>query len=152
MVGVLFLKSGAPHQSQAPASEFRGDRSSVFKNQGRPISPRLQPRSSGVIRLQPRSSGVVGVLFLKNQGRPITPRLQLRSSGVIGVLFLNQGRPISPRLYLRSSGVVGVLILNSGAPHQSQAPASEFRGDRSSVFKIRGGPSVLGSSLGVQGW
>ena len=34
----------------------------------------------------------------------------------------------------------------------SQAPASEFRGDRSSAFKIRGAPSVPGSSLGVQGW
>ena len=70
MIGVLFFKSGAPHQSQAPASEFRGDRRSVLK---------------------------------------------------------------------------------SGAPHQSQAPASEFRGGRSSVFKIRGAPSLPGSSLGVQG-
>ena len=49
MVGVLFLKPRAPHQSQAPASEFRGGRSSVFKIRGRPISPRLQPRSSGVM-------------------------------------------------------------------------------------------------------
>ena len=47
--------------------------------------------------------------------------------------------------------MIGVLFLKSGAPHQSQAPASEFRGGRSSVFKIRGAPSVPGSSLGVQG-
>ena len=47
--------------------------------------------------------------------------------------------------------MIGVLFLKSGAPHQSQAPASEFSGDRSSVFKIRGAPSVPGSSLGVQG-
>ena len=47
--------------------------------------------------------------------------------------------------------MTGVLFLKSGAPHQSQAPASEFRGGRSSVFKIRGAPSVPGSSLGVQG-
>ena len=47
--------------------------------------------------------------------------------------------------------MIGVLFLKSGAPHQSQAPASEFRGDRSSVFKVRGAPSVPGSSLGVQG-
>ena len=46
--------------------------------------------------------------------------------------------------------MVGVLILPSGAAHQSQAPASEFRGDRSSDFKIRGAPSVPGSILGVQ--
>ena len=60
MIEVLFFRSGAPNQSQAPASEFSGDRSSVFKNQGRPISPRLQPRRSGV----------VGVLFLKIRGGP----------------------------------------------------------------------------------
>ena len=47
--------------------------------------------------------------------------------------------------------MIGVLFLKSGAPHQSQAPASEFRGGRSSDFKIRGAPSVPGSSLGVQG-
>ena len=38
--------------------------------------------------------------------------------------------------------MVGVLILKSGTPHQSQAPASEFRGGRRSDFKIRGAPSV----------
>ena len=71
---------------------------------------------------------------------------------MIGVLFLKSGAPISPRLQPRSSGVIGNLILKSGAPQQSQAPASEFRGGRSSVFKIRGAPpSVPGSSLGVQG-
>ena len=64
---------------------------------------------------------------------------------------MNQGRPISPRLHLRSSGVIGFLILKSGAPHQSQALSAEFSGDRSSVFKIRGAPSVSGSSFGVQG-
>ena len=46
--------------------------------------------------------------------------------------------------------MIGDLFLKSGAPHQSQAPASEFRGGRSSVFKIRGAPSLPGSSLGVQ--
>ena len=60
---------------------------------------------------------------------------------MIGVLFLKSGGAPS---------VSGVVFLKSGAPHQSQAPASEFRGDRSSVFKIRGAPSVPGSSLGVQ--
>ena len=47
MIGVLFLKSGAPHQSQAPASEFRGDRRSVFKIRGRPISVRSCVFKSG---------------------------------------------------------------------------------------------------------
>ena len=117
MIGDLFLRSGAPHQSQAPASEFRGGRSSDFK-----------------IR-----------------GAPSVPGSSLGVQGVIGVLILNQGRPISPRLQPRSSGVIGDLFLKSGAPHQSQAAASEFSGDRSSVFKIRGAPSVPGSSLGVQG-
>ena len=46
--------------------------------------------------------------------------------------------------------MIGDLFFRSGAPHQSQAPASEFRGGRSSDFKIRGAPSVPGSSLGVQ--
>ena len=46
--------------------------------------------------------------------------------------------------------MIRVLILKSGAPHQSKAPSSEFRGDKSSDFKIRGAPSVQGSILGVQ--
>ena len=45
--------------------------------------------------------------------------------------------------------MIRVLILKSGAPHQSKAPFSEFRGDKSSDFKIRGAPSVQGSILGV---
>ena len=57
MVRVLILKSGAPHQSKAPSSEFMGDKSSDFKNPGRPISPRLHPRSSGVIRVLILKSG-----------------------------------------------------------------------------------------------
>ena len=57
MVRVLILKSGAPHQSKAPSSEFRGDKSSDFLNPGRPISPRLHPRSSGVIRVLILKSG-----------------------------------------------------------------------------------------------
>ena len=68
------------------------------------------------------------------------------------VRVLIQGRPISPRLHPRSSGVVRVLILKSGAPHQSKAPSTEFRGDKSSDFQIRGAASVQGSILGVQGW
>ena len=32
MIRVLILKSGAPHQSKAPSSEFRGDTSSDFKS------------------------------------------------------------------------------------------------------------------------
>ena len=31
MVRVLIIKSGAPHQSKAPSSEFRGGKSSEFK-------------------------------------------------------------------------------------------------------------------------
>ena len=46
--------------------------------------------------------------------------------------------------------MIRVLILKSGAPHQSKAPSSEFRGGKSSDFKIRGAPSVQGSILGVQ--
>ena len=57
MVRVLILKSGAPHQSQAPSSEFKGGKSSDFKIRGRPISPRVHP---------PRSSEVVRVLILKS--------------------------------------------------------------------------------------
>ena len=45
---VLILKSGAP-QSKAPSSKFAGERKFWFKNQGRPISPRLHPRSARVI-------------------------------------------------------------------------------------------------------
>ena len=44
--------------------------------------------------------------------------------------------------------MIGVLLLKSRAPHQSQAPASEFRGGRSSDFKIRGAPCMSGL-LGV---
>ena len=46
--------------------------------------------------------------------------------------------------------MIGVLFLKSGAPHQSQAPSSEFRGDRSSDFKISRAPSVPGSIFEVQ--
>ena len=45
--------------------------------------------------------------------------------------------------------MIRVLILKSGAPHQSKAPSSEFRGAKSSDFKIRGAPSVQGSILGA---
>ena len=55
MVRVLILKSGAPHQSEAPSSEFKGGKSS--KNQGRPISPRPHPRSSRVVRVLILKSG-----------------------------------------------------------------------------------------------
>ena len=44
-------------QSKAPSSEFRGDKSSDLKNPGRPISPRLHPRSSGVVRVLILKSG-----------------------------------------------------------------------------------------------
>ena len=33
----VFFKSGAPHQSEAPFSEFKVRQSSYFSNQGRPI-------------------------------------------------------------------------------------------------------------------
>ena len=83
MIRVLILKSGAPHQSQAPSSEFRGDKSSDFENPGRPISPRLHPRSSGVIR----------VLILKS-GVPHQSKAPSSSSGVIRVLILKpRGAP-----------------------------------------------------------
>ena len=36
MVRVLILKSGAPHQSQAPSSEFQGGKSSDLKIRGAP--------------------------------------------------------------------------------------------------------------------
>ena len=39
MVRVLILKSGAPHQSQAPSSEFRGGKSSDLKIRGAPSVP-----------------------------------------------------------------------------------------------------------------
>ena len=35
-IRVLILKSGAPHQSKAPSSEFRGGKSSDFKIRGAP--------------------------------------------------------------------------------------------------------------------
>ena len=57
MLSVLILKSAALHQSQAPSSEFRGGKSSDFKNQGRPISPRLHPRRSGVVRVLNSKAG-----------------------------------------------------------------------------------------------
>ena len=56
MVRVLILKSGAPDQSKAPSSEFRGDKSSDFIIRG-PISPRLHDPSSGVIRVLILKSG-----------------------------------------------------------------------------------------------
>ena len=76
MVRVLIFKSGAPHQSQAPSSEFQGGKSSDLKIRGAPSqseapcseirggkssdlkkagaphdSPRLHPRSSRVVRV-----------------------------------------------------------------------------------------------------
>ena len=36
MIRALILKSGAPHQSKGPSSEFRGDKSSDFKKSGAP--------------------------------------------------------------------------------------------------------------------
>ena len=43
--------SGAPHQSKAPTSEFKVRKSSASEKPGRPISPRLHPRSSRVPRV-----------------------------------------------------------------------------------------------------
>ena len=146
MVRVLILKSGAPHQSQAPSSEFKGGKSSDLKKAGAPHdSPRLHPRSSRVVR----------VLIKKKSGAPHdSPRLHPRRSGVVRVLIKKsgahhqsqgpsseirggkssdlkkQGRPISPRLHPRSSRVVRVLIK-----------------------KKQGRPmTVRGSTLGDQGW
>ena len=56
MIRVLILKT-APHQSKAPSSEFRGDKSSDFKNLGAPSVPRVHPRSSGVVRVLILKSG-----------------------------------------------------------------------------------------------
>ena len=39
MVRVLILKSGAPHQSQAPSSEFKGGKSSDLTIRGAPSVP-----------------------------------------------------------------------------------------------------------------
>ena len=86
MIGDLFLKSGAPHQSQAPASEFRGGRSSDFKNQGRPISPRLQPRSSAVI----------GVLILKSGAPHQSQAPASEFSGDRSSVFKIRGAPSVP--------------------------------------------------------
>ena len=36
MIRVLILKSGVPHQSKAPSSEFRGGKSSDLKIRGAP--------------------------------------------------------------------------------------------------------------------
>ena len=41
----VFFTSVAPHQSEAPFSEFKVCQRSFFSNQGRPISPRLHFRS-----------------------------------------------------------------------------------------------------------
>ena len=40
-IRVLILKSGAPHQSQAPSSEFKGGKSSDFKIRGAPSDRRI---------------------------------------------------------------------------------------------------------------
>ena len=75
---------------------------------------------------------------------------------MIGVLFLKSGAshqsqaPSSEFRGDRSSDFIIRGTLSVRACHLSQAPSSEFRGDRSSVFKIRGAPSVPGTSLGVQ--
>ena len=47
MVRVLIVES-VDHLSKAPSSEFKSDKRSGFKNQGRPVNPRLHPRSSTV--------------------------------------------------------------------------------------------------------
>ena len=78
MIGVLILKSGAPRQSQAPASEFSGDRSSVFLKSGAPHQSQA-----------PASEFRGGRSSIR--GRPISPRLQPRSSGVVGVLIVKSG-------------------------------------------------------------
>ena len=84
MIRVLFLKSGAPHQSKAPSLEFRGDiRVLILKNPGRPISPRLHPRSSGVIRVLSLQSGA------PHQSK--APSLEFR--GDIRVVILKSGAP-----------------------------------------------------------
>ena len=61
---------------------------------------------------------------------------------MIRVLILKSGVPHQSKAPSSSSGVIRVLILKPRAPHQSKAPSSEFRGDKSSDFKIRGAPSV----------
>ena len=87
MVRVLILKSGAPHQSKAPSSEFRGGKSSDFKIRGAPISPRLHPRSSGVIR----------VLILKSGAPHQSKAPSSEFRGGIRVLILKSGAPHQSR-------------------------------------------------------
>ena len=43
--------------------------------------------------------------------------------------------------------MIRVLILKSGAPHQSKSPSSEFRGGKSSDFKIRASPHAFAAIL-----
>ena len=104
MVRVLILKSGAPHQSQAPSSEIRGGKSSDLKIRGAPSAPISQAPSS---EFQGGKSS-----DLKKAGAPHdSPRLHPRSSRVVRVLIKKKkGRTISPRVHPRRSGVVRVLI------------------------------------------
>ena len=70
MVGVLILKSGAPHQSQAPASEFSSDRRSVFKIRG----PHQSQAPASEFRGDRRS-------VFKIRGAPLVPGSSLGVQG-----------------------------------------------------------------------
>ena len=138
----VFLKSGAPHESEAPFSEFTVCQSSSFSNQGRPISARLHFRSSQFARVrifQIRGApSVRGSIFgvhglpefvLLKSGAPHQSEAPFSEFTVCqSSYFSNQGRPISPRLHFRSSRFARVRI-----------------------FEIRGAPSVRGSIFGVHG-
>ena len=160
----VFLKSGAPHQSEAPFSQFTVCQSSYFLKSGAPHQSEA-PFSEFTVC---QSS------YFSNQGRPISPRLHFRSSRFARVrIFETRGAPS-----VRGSifGVHGLFVfLKSGAPHQSEAPFSEFTVCQSSyfsnqgrpisprlhfrssrfarvrIFEIRGAPSVRGSIFGVHG-
>ena len=111
-------------------------RSLGSKKQGRPISPRLQPRSSRFVRVT------------KVRGTPSVQGSILGVQNSEELWFQHQGRPISPRLHPRRSRVVRVMISKSREPNQSKAPPSEFKVCKSFAdFKNRGAPSVQGSSL-----
>ena len=163
----VFFKSGAPHQSEAPFSEFAVCQSSYFSNQG---APSVRGSIFGV-------RGLPEFVFnFSNQGRPISARLHFRSSRFARVrIFQIRGAPSVRGSIFGVRGLPEFVFFKSGAPHQSEAPFSEFAVCQSSyfsnqgrpisarlhfrssrfarvrIFQIRGAPSVRGSIFGVHG-
>ena len=163
----VFFKSGAPHQCEAPFSEFTVCQSSYFSNQGRPISPRLHFRSSRFARVR-----IFQIRAPHQSEAPFSEFAVCQSSYLI---FQIRGAPSVRGSIFGVRGLPEFVFFKSGAPHQSEAPFSEFAVCQSSyfsnqgrpisprlhfrssrfarvrIFQIRGAPSVRGSIFGVRG-